>query len=183
MRTAPLTLFAGMLLLAACSHRTTPPPPPEQPPLMAGEARFGSMSAAEQAELQQLLAPFLSSASVELWYSAARRKDTGTFEWCISPALSEAEWVCLGTMPAAELQKLAAERTVVEYGDTLDYWLRFELRSGGKSLPIMICPAEEFGVRIGGSHSVRSRSFHRAVWKFMDRQYGIQKRLDKIVLE
>ncbi len=151
---------------------------------MAGEARFGSMSAAEQAELQQLLAPFLApSAPVELWYSAARRKDNGTFEWCISPALSEAEWVCLGTMPPAELQKLAAERTVVEYGDTLDYWLRFELRCGGKSLPIMICPAEEFGVRIGGTHSVRSRSFHRAVWKFMERQYNIQKRFDKIVLE
>ena len=179
----PLYLTTLLLLSAACTHKVQAPA--EQPPLMAGEARFTPMTSAQQAELRQILAPFLQTgATVELWYSANTEKDNGSFTWCISPAPSEAEWVNLGTMPRAELEKLADESTAVEYGDTLDYWLRFELRCGDKRLPLSICPSEEFGVNLGGcSTSVRSRSFHRAVWQLIDRRYNIQKRFDKIVLE
>lgn len=181
---AALPLCCTALLLPACS-RPPAQPPAEQPPLMAGEARFHPMSSMEQLELQQALAPFLqSSVPVELWYSASTRRDDGSFEWCISPAAREAKWICLGTMPQSELQKLAAEKTGSDYGETLDYWLNFELRSGSNRLPISTCPAEEFGVNIGScTTSVRSRSFHRAIWQFMDRRYNIQKRFDKIVLE
>lgn len=176
-------LFTLLLLPVACTHKAQAPT--EQPPLMAGEARFAPISSTQQSELQQLLAPYLQpGATVELWYSANTERDNGTFEWCISPAPSEAVWVNLGTMPQAELEKLVHENTITEYGDTLDYWLRFELRCGDKRLPLSLCPSEEFGVNLDGcSVSVRSRSFHRAVWQLMDSRYNIQKRFDKIVLE
>lgn len=181
-----LHLCCGAALLLPLQACTTTPPlqTEEQPPLMAGEARFVPLSTTERRELQQALAPFLRAATVELWYSANKGKDTGTFAWCISPAESEAEWVCLGTMPRAELEKLADETTASDHGDTLDYWMRFELRSGDNRLSLSICPAEEFGVALGNcTASIRSRSFHKAVWTLLDKKFQVQKRFDKTVEE
>ncbi|MBQ8479181.1 MAG: hypothetical protein IJ503_02205 [Akkermansia sp.] len=183
LRTA-LQLSCGAVLLTAgaCNHRP-PAAPAEQPPLMAGEARFRPMSKEEKIELQHALEPFVKADSpVELWYSAAKRKDDGSFEWCISPAPAEAEWVNLGSLPAAELSKLAAETTATDFGETLDYWLRLELRSGTHRLNLSICPAAEFGVPTGDcSMSVYSRPFHKTLWALIDKKYNIQKRFDKVV--
>ena len=152
---------------------------------MAGEARFAPMSKSEKKALQVELAPFLRrSAPVELWYLAHKNlKDNGTFTWCISPAESEGTWVNLGTIPAKDLQQLADQSTGVERGDTLDYWLAFELRSGSHRLSVSSCPAEEFGVDIHSCVPVRARNFHKLLWQFMDKKYAIQKRFDKTVQE
>ncbi len=152
---------------------------------MAGEARFTPMSSSDIKALQAALAPFLSSsAPVELWYLEDKtRKDDGTFTWCISPAESEGTWVNLGTIPAKDLQQLAEQTDRVERGDTLDYWLAFELRSGSHRLSVHTCPAEEFGVDIHSCVPIRAREFHKLLWQFMDKKYAIQKRFDKTVQE
>lgn len=184
MRTALCAILPALLLQVACTPTARPPQAAEQPPLMAGEARFVPMPSAQQAELQQVLAPFLQKGvQTELWYHAARTKDNGSFAWCISPAPAKAEWVYLGTVPQTELRQLAAEQTSVQCGNTLDYWLRFELRSGSHRLPVSICPAEEFGISGCTASNIRARAFHRTLWQLTDRKFGIQKRFDKIVLE
>ena len=173
-----------MLLLAtACSHTSTPTPE-EEPPLMAAETRFTPMNEQEQSALEQALAPMLQAENgAELWFHAAKKKDDGTFMWCISPAPSESEWVRIGHIPHTTLQQLAAERTTVEHGETLDYWIRLELRCNEYALPISLCPAEEFGVHIQGCAPLRARAFHKALWNALDKKYYIQKRLDKAVQE
>ncbi len=180
----PLCCAAAVLLSSpSCTHRSAPIPA-EQPPLMAGESRFAPMSQQEEAALQQALAPLLQDAAgAELWYHAAKQKDDGTFAWCVSPAPSEAEWVRISTIPHATLQQLAAERTGIEHGETLDYWMRLELRHGEHKLPVSLCPAEEFGVHIQGCAPLRARAFHKALWNALDKQYHIQKRFDKVVQE
>lgn len=174
---------AMMLLATACSHTSTPTPQ-EEPPLMAAETRFTPMNEQEQSALEQALAPMLQAENgAELWFHAATEKDDGSFSWCISPAPSESEWVRIGHISHTTLQQLAAERTTVEHGDTLDYWMRLELRCNGYELPISLCPAEEFGVYIGDCSSVRARDFHNTLWNALDKKYNIQKRLDKAVQE
>ena len=172
------------LALTACTTPTPRPTPAEEPPLMAGEARFCLISPSTKKELQASLAPFLrTDAPVDLWYLANKnRKDDGTFAWCISPAESEGIWIKLGTISNQDLQQLSDQNTEVERGDTLDYWLSFELRSGKQSLSVRSCPAEEFGVDIGSCSSpIRARAFHKLLWQFMDQQYAIQKRFDVVV--
>ena len=180
-----LQLCCGASLALAACTTATPPPPAEEPPLMAGEARFTPMSKSEQKALQTALAPFLrSSAPIELWYLGHKnRQDNGTFAWCISPAESEGTWTQLGTIPVQDLQQLAEKTTGVECGDTLDYWLTFELRSGNHSLRVSACPAEDFGVDVANCAPVRAREFHKLLWQFMDKKYAIQKRFDKTVHE
>lgn len=178
-----LCIGAAVLLASACTRKASPQPA-EQPELMAGESRFLPMSTTQQAELEQVLEPFLRAEDgAELWYSASTRQDTGTFQWCVSPAPAEAEWVHLGSISRAVLQQLAAERTGIEHGETLDYWMRLELRHGEHKLPVSLCPAEEFGVHIQGCAPLRARAFHKALWNALDKQYHIQKRFDKVVQE
>ena len=182
LRTAlQLSCGAVLLTVGACNHRP-PAAPAEQPPLMAGEARFHPMSGEEQKALQAALSPFLQSDTpVELWYLSRRSKDNGTFEWCVSPAEAQGEWVLLGAISGAELQQLAEQSTTVEHGDTLDYWQTYQLRTGNSTLEIRTCPAEEFGVHLGNCTPVQARAFHRAIWKLIDKKYGIQKRFDVVV--
>ena len=83
---------------------------------------------------------------------------------------------------AADTENTAAETTATDFGETLDYWLRLELRSGTHRLNLSICPAAEFGVLTGDcSMSVYSRPFHKTLWALLDKKYNIQKRFDKVV--
>ncbi len=166
--------------LAAC--HTNKPQPVELPPIMDGEARFLPMSSEQQTSLRNALEPFLSAETpAEVYFLAPRRKDDGSFPWCVSPAEEEGEWVSIGSLSPETLRKLAEESTTVEHGGTLDYWQSYELRCGSHRLPVSTCPAEEFGVHIQGCSPVRSRSLHRELWKLMERRFDIQRRFDQVV--